>query len=108
MTNVLLVVDILVSFLGESHNLYCGNDALKTIPSGQGLIDRELGSGSRMFFVCDNHDPNDLEFQVFPRHCVTGTREAGVVPKLSTYGGQIAHKRRYRACYGTDLDKPTG
>ena len=103
MANAVLVVDMVVGFLEEGHNLYCGDDARKIIPGVQRLIEKELDSGSRLFFICDSHDPEDLEFQMFPRHCVTGTREAEVIPELSKYGGQIVPKRRYSAFYGTDL-----
>ena len=46
-----------------------------------------------------------MEFQIFPRHCVKGTREAEVIPELSRFGGQMVPKQRYSAFYGTDLDK---
>ena len=104
MANALLVIDMVVGFLEEGHNLYCGNDARRIIPNVQRLIERELESGSKVFFVCDNHDPDDLEFQMFPRHCVRGTREAEVIAELSGYEGRIVPKQRYSAFFGTDLD----
>ena len=105
MPNALLVVDMVVGFLEEGHNLYCGDEARKIVPNVENLIERELRSGSQLFFICDNHDPDDLEFQIFPEHCVKGTREAEVIPELSRFGGQIVPKQRYSAFYGTDLDK---
>ena len=105
MANALLVVDMLVGFLEAGHDLYCGDDARKVIPNVQRLIERELASGSRVFFVCDNHDPDDLEFQMFPEHCVRGTAEARIIPELSGYAGDVIPKKRYSAFYGTDLEQ---
>ncbi len=105
MTNVVLVVDMLVGFLEEGHNLYCGDGAREIIPNIQRLIEREQAQGSTVFFVCDSHDPDDLEFEVFPKHCVRGTEEAQVISELSGYKGEIIPKQRYSAFFGTDLEK---
>ena len=75
MTNVVLVVDMLVGFLEEGHNLYCGDGAREIIPNIQRLIEREQAQGSTVFFVCDSHDPDDLEFEVFPKHCVPAQKK---------------------------------
>jgi len=60
MANALLVVDMVVGFLEDGHNLYCGDDARKIIPNVQRLIERELDGRSKVFFICDTHDPDDL------------------------------------------------
>ena len=105
MANALLVVDMLVGFLEPGHNLYSGDDARKIIPNVRRLIEREQAAGSKVFFICDNHDPDDLEFQMFPVHCVRGTDEASVIPELAGYEGKIVPKRRYSAFFGTDLEQ---
>ena len=79
MGNVVLVVDMLRGFLEPGYNLYCGDEASKIIPNVQRLLQHENQAGSQVLFVCDNHDPDDLEFQMFPKHCVKGTREAEVI-----------------------------
>ena len=104
MPNALLVVDMLVGFLEDGHNLYCGDDARKIIPNVQRLIEQELRDGSEVFFICDSHDPDDLEFQMFPEHCVRGTREAELIPELAGYKGEVVPKRRYSAFFGTNLE----
>ena len=105
MANAVLVVDMLIGFLEAGHNLYCGDDAREIIPNVKRLIEREQAAGSRLFFICDNHDPDDLEFQMFPVHCVRGTDEANIIPELSGYQGEVIPKRRYSAFFGTDLDR---
>ena len=39
MPNVLIVVDMLLGFMEEGHNLYCGDEARAIIPKVQDLID---------------------------------------------------------------------
>ena len=62
MTDVVLVVDMLRGFLEEGNNLYCGDDARGIIPSVQTLLEKETARGSRVFYICDTHAPDDLEF----------------------------------------------
>ena len=105
MANAVLVVDMLVGFLEPGHNLYCGDDARKIIPNVKRLIEAEQKKGSTVFFIADNHDPDDLEFKVFPPHCIRGTKEAQVIGELAGYKGKLIPKKRYGAFYGTDLEQ---
>ena len=105
MSNALLVVDMVVGFMEPGHNLYCGDEARQIVPRVQRLIQDELAKGSPVFFICDNHDPDDLEFEMFPVHCVKGTEEAEVIGELAGYEGVIIPKRRYSAFFDTDLER---
>ena len=105
MANAVLVIDMLRGFLEEGRPLYCGDRARAIIPKIQGLLKRELKLGSKVFFICDHHDPDDLEFKMFPPHCIAGTPEAEVIPELTKYHGEIIPKKRYSAFFGTPLEK---
>ena len=105
MSNVVLVIDMIVGFLEEGHSLYCGDDARRIISNVKRLIEDELAMGSEVIFICDTHDPDDLEFQMFPAHCVRGTDEANVIPELAGYRGSVVRKRRYSAFFETDLEQ---
>lgn len=105
MSNVVLVVDMLVGFMEAEHNLYCGDDARRIIPNVKQLIENEQAKGSQVFFICDNHEPDDLEFQMFPEHCIRGTEESEVIEELSGYEGEVIRKRRYSAFFETDLEQ---
>ena len=85
MPNVVLVVDMVRGFLEPGHNLYCGDDARTIIPNVRALMERETQAGSQVLFVSDHHDPDDLEFQIFPVHCVKGTPETEVIPELAHF-----------------------
>ncbi len=105
MPNVLIVVDMLRGFLEPGRALYCGDNARKIIPHVQRLIEAEQARGSRIIFLADTHDPDDLEFRMFPPHCIRGTEEAQVIPELRQYATEVIPKRRYSGFYETDLEQ---
>ena len=105
MANVVLIIDMVNGFLQQGNNLYCGDDARGIIPRVQRLIEREQAEGGTVLFLCDTHDPDDLEFEMFPVHCVRGTDEPHVIPELAGYECRIIAKRRYSAFFETDLDE---
>lgn len=105
MANAVLVVDMLRGFLEEGYPLYLGENSRRIIPNIRSLLERELEHGSKIFFICDNHDPDDLEFKMFPPHCIKGTAEAEVIPELAEYPGEIIPKKRYSGFFGTSLEE---
>jgi len=105
MANVVLVVDMVKGFLEEGHPLYIGAKAHRIVPDIQGLLERELARGAKVFFICDRHAPDDLEFKMFPPHCIEGTIEAEVIPELARYSGEIIAKRRYSGFFDTELEE---
>ncbi len=105
MADAVLVIDMLRGFLEESYPLYCGDKARGIIPNVQRLLEHELARGSKIFFICDHHDPDDLEFKMFPPHCIEGTAEAEVISELAKYPGEIIPKKRYSGFFGTSLEE---
>ena len=105
MPDAVLVVDMLRGFLEEGYNLYCGEGARRIIPEVRAILERETARGSSIFYVCDTHEPDDLEFNMFPVHCVRGTVECEVIPELDGYPGERISKQRYSAFYNTDLEQ---
>ena len=109
MGNVVLVVDMLKGFLEPGHNLYHA-DSRRIIPNIRRLLVQEAAAGAEILFLADNHDPDDLEFQVFPVHCVIGTAETEIIPELADFvaaeGGGTANiiaKKRYSGFFNTPL-----
>jgi len=105
MANAVLVSDMLRGFLEEGYPLYCGDRARRIIPNIQRLLEQELAQGSKVFFLCDCHTPDDPEFKMFPSHCVEGTTEAEVIPELAQYEGEIIPKRTYSSFFDTSLER---
>ena len=106
MSNVVLVVDMVKGFLEPGHNLYAGDEARGIIPNVRRLLVKERSVGSEVLFICDNHDPDDLEFRVFPVHCVKGTNETDVIPELVEYvtSANVVPKNRYSGFFNTALE----
>ena len=105
MADAVLVIDMLRGFLEKGYPLYCGDEVRCIIPNIQRLLEQVIGRGSRVFFICDHHDPDDLEFEMFPPHCIEGTAEAEVIPELSRYPGEVIPKKRYSGFFGTTLEE---
>ena len=106
MNNAVLVIDMVKGFLEPGHNLYCGSDARTVIPNIKDLLHREENAGSNILFVNDNHEPDDVEFKIFPVHCVRGTSEPDVIPELSSFvsAKNVIPKTRYSGFFKTDLE----
>jgi len=105
MANAVLVIDMLRGFLEEGYPLYIGAKARHIIPNIESLLQRELSQGSSIFYISDHHTPGDLEFKMFPPHCIEGTIETEVIPELAKYRGEIIPKRRYSGFFETQLDE---
>jgi len=105
MVNAVLVIDMLRGFLEEGYPLYCGQNARHIIPEIQTLLGKELAAGSSVFFLCDRHTPDDLEFRMFPPHCIRNTIEAEIIPELTGYQGDVIPKTRYSAFFNTPLEE---
>ena len=105
MANVVLAIDMLRGFLEEGNPLFCEAASRSIIPRVQRLLAREMSRGSPLCFIMDSHDPDDLEFRMFPRHCVAGTEEAELVPELAGFPGERLRKKRYSGFFGTPLEQ---
>ena len=101
----LLVIDMLEDFIDSE-------GALTTGPAGEEIVDfiqekihefREKDYS--IIYICDNHEIDDKEFQMFPTHCVAGTSGSEIIEALAPEkGDKIIRKRRYSSFFGTDLD----
>jgi len=108
MANAVIVADMLRGFFEAGCPLYVGEKACGIIPNIQRLLERELAQGSKVFFIGDQHDPDDLEFNMYPPHCVAGSIESEVIPELAVYPGEIIPKKRYSGFFGNRLEERLG
>jgi len=101
----LFVVDMLKDFLNADGALYCGDASRKIIPFVKKKVKEFHKNDDLVVFICDSHDPDDLEFKMFPKHCVTGTPGAEIIDELPVGHKDIMiKKKRYSAFYGSDLE----
>ncbi len=103
MANAVLVVDMVRGFCEKGRSLYVGPTIREIIPRIRKRLGEEKAKGSHIIFLCDTHDPDDLEFEMFPPHCVRGTEEPEVIPELQEFAEEIIPKRRYSAFFETNL-----
>ena len=107
MSQVLLVVDMLKGFCEEGRPLYCGPSVKPIIPFIRKLIEGYNERDETVVFICDSHEPDDLEFQMFPAHCVAGSEEAEVIDELRGVARNevVVPKQRYSGFFGTNLEQ---
>ena len=64
--------------------------------------------GVPVIFTKDSHVEKDLEFDMFPPHCIVGTPEHDLVEELRRFEPRavaVIHKTRYSAFFRTDLEQ---
>jgi nicotinamidase/pyrazinamidase len=101
----LLVIDMLKDFINKE-------GALTTGPAGEDIIDfiKEKIDEFReksypIVYICDNHEKDDKEFDMFPPHCIAESEGSKIIGALEVKNeDKIIKKRRYSAFYATDLD----
>jgi nicotinamidase-related amidase len=102
----LLVIDMLKDFIEEDGALYCGQTARRIIPFVKQKIDEFRKNEDLIIYICDSHEENDLEFRMFARHSVKGTRGAEIIDELPVEDSDIfIRKSRFSAFYNTNLDQ---
>ncbi|UCC38777.1 MAG: cysteine hydrolase [Candidatus Aminicenantes bacterium] len=101
----LFVVDMLKDFFNKDGALYCGNLSRKIIPFVKEKIEEFHKNEDLVVFICDSHEEDDLEFNMFPKHCVTNTEGAEIIDEMPVGKNDIIiKKKRFSAFYGTSLD----
>jgi len=106
MANVILAVDMLRGFRNIGN---LANPRMeRIIPNIENLLERKIKEGWKIIFLADNHEKNDAEFDLIPKHCVRGTEEAEIIPELRKFvakGAIVIPKTRYSGFWGTNLGK---
>lgn len=101
----LLVIDMLNDFIKPEGALYIGPAAGKVVPVVRSRLDRFRQDRRPVIFICDRHRSGDLEFDMFPPHCLEGGSGGEVIDELSPRPAERRiYKRRYSAFFGTELD----
>jgi nicotinamidase/pyrazinamidase len=101
----IIVVDVLNGFC-RTGNL--ASERLgSVVPGIRAYLEREVAAGAALIFLADTHEPDDLEFAMFPPHCVAGSGEEEIVDELREFaaGAPVVRKRRYSGFFGTDLER---
>ncbi len=104
MRKTLLVIDMINDFIDPAGTLYCGETARRIVPVVASLIEHFDREGHSIIFLCDAHQEDDEEFQLFRPHAVRGSRGARIIPELQVPPGAVVmEKTRFSAFHETDL-----
>jgi len=102
----LIIIDMLNDFVSEKGALYCGKSSREIIPVIVQEIEKTRKENGLIIFLRDSHDEDDLEFKMFPRHCVQDTWGSRIIDEIEVKPEDIIiPKKRYSGFYGTDLEK---
>lgn len=101
----LLIIDMLNDFVR--------NGAPLKVPRIETIIEhvkREIekarNEGYPIIYICDSHDQNDKEFELFPPHAVKGTEGAKIIEELKPQGSDIIiRKNTFSGFFNTELDE---
>jgi len=69
-------------------------------------IEKARSEGYQVIYICDSHEKDDKEFELFPPHAIRNTEGARVIDDLKPEGNDIiVRKSAFSGFFNTDLDK---
>lgn len=106
MTEALIVVDMQHGFLTEGN--LASERCRGVLPAVVAEVEAAVAADRLVVFTADTHEVDDLEFRIFPEHCVRGTHEAELVDELQPFttgpDAYVVRKRRYSGLFETELE----
>ncbi len=103
MKKALLIVDMLNDFVEDGGALKV-EGAKEIAPFINDLRVEFKKNGFPVIYICDSHLENDPEFELWPSHCVEGTKGAEIIGELKPDANDyVIKKKSYSGFYGTTL-----
>jgi nicotinamidase/pyrazinamidase len=101
----LLIVDMLKDFVEDDGALKV-EGAKEIVPFIRGFRAGFKKEGAPVLYLCDSHKKNDPEFELWPPHCIEGTKGAEIVDELKPdEDDYIIKKTTYSGFHGTNLNE---
>lgn len=101
----LLIIDMLKDFIYKDGLLTTGPSGAEIVSFIKDKTDEFRNEGHSIIYICDNHEEDDNEFDMFPPHCVAGSKGSEIIEELEVRPeDKIIYKRRYSSFFGTELD----
>lgn len=96
MKKLLLVIDMVNGFVKEGAlaDVYINN----ITPNIINLIEEYIKEGNDIISIQEGHSNKSKEFESFPVHCVTGTKEAELIDELVPYKDKMKVIRKNSTC----------
>ena len=96
---------MLEDFIAKEGLLTTGQSGKEIIKFIKEKIEEFREEGHKIIYICDHHEIDDKEFDMFPPHCIGNTKGSEIIKELEPReNDKIIKKRRYSSFYGTDLD----
>ncbi len=103
-STALLIVDMQNDFVKEGGSLVVGS-AIETVPCIKSLIDKARKNKVKVCYTQDTQFKGDKEFDIWPEHCLKGTKGWEIIEELKPEEGEMVfQKNRYDGFYGTNLE----
>lgn len=101
----LLIIDMLNDFVRDGAPLKVPNIETIIEPIKK-EIEKAKNQRYPIIYVCDSHDEDDKEFEMFPPHAVKNTGGAKIIDELKPQGSDIIiRKSTYSGFFNTNLDE---
>lgn len=100
----LIIIDMLNDFVKDGAPLKV-RGIEKIIEPIKKEIEKAKSQRYPVIYICDSHDENDKEFNLYPPHAVKNTEGAKIIEELKPEGSNIIiRKNTFSGFYNTDLD----
>ncbi len=101
---ILLVVDMQKDFVYENGSLQV-DSAKETVSGIKSLIEKARKNNIRICYTQDTQYEGDKEFDIWPEHCIIGTRGWEIIDELKpAEEDMVFRKNRYDGFYETSLE----
>jgi nicotinamidase-related amidase len=99
-----IVVDMQNDFVKEGGSLVV-EAAMETVPKIQQLLEAARAGGARVAYTQDTHYEGDLEWEIWPEHCRSGSWGWEIIDELKPRSEDpICQTVSYDGFYGTSLE----
>ena len=99
----LYIIDMNNGFVNFGAMANPGYNAL--VPEQLKLINKIRNEEGLVNFVLEGHDPNALEFETYPKHCIIGTEEADLIPQFEYEKDKDNTKIYHKNCINGMLNR---
>jgi nicotinamidase-related amidase len=104
-SKALLVIDMLNDFVLDGAPLKVPKIE-RIIEPIKREIEKARSEGYHVVYLCDSHEENDREFELFPPHAIRNTEGSKIIEELKPQGNDIiVRKNTFSGFFNTDLDE---
>jgi nicotinamidase-related amidase len=97
---------MLNDFIHPQGALYCGKEGEAIVPFIKNRLKSAREANRLVIYMTDSHDEDDVEFDRYPPHAVTGKWGSEIIADLAPRPGEtVVAKKTLNSFLGTDLER---